>query len=336
MKLGTQLPARDDDDYRVMRQLGVTAVCADPQGVWTDWDRAALERHRAHVEGFGLELDMVELPLPSVPYERALCPDVLSAGPDRDRQIDAICRLIEACGVAGIPAVKYNFNYIGIPRSADEPGRGGARCSTFRWAKMDQQAAGPLGRLEEDTIWERIDYFLARVVPVAEVAGVRLACHPHDPYTPPGYKGVTRVLGTVEGLEKFVSLRESPVHGLNFCIGTIAEMLETPAELPEITRRFGARGKIMNIHARNIRGGRLSFMEVFPDEGDIDLPAVIGALRETGYRHMVMPDHAPAIDGRDPQGTAFAFCYGYLAALLDPRSRATAEAQEDRRQPSFA
>jgi mannonate dehydratase len=54
-----------------------------------------------------------------------------------------------------------------------------------------------------------MDYFLERVVPVAEANKVRLACHPHDPYTPPGYRGVTRVLGTVDGLKRFVQMRES-------------------------------------------------------------------------------------------------------------------------------
>ncbi len=51
------------------------------------------------------------------------------------------------------------------------------------------------GILDVDTNWERIDYFLEKIVPVAEELKVRLACHPHDPYTPDGYKGVTRVLG---------------------------------------------------------------------------------------------------------------------------------------------
>ena len=43
---------------------------------------------------------------------------------------------------------------------------------------------------------------------------MRLACHPHDPYTPPGDKGVTRVLGTVAGMKRFVAMHESPYHGL--------------------------------------------------------------------------------------------------------------------------
>ena len=53
-----------------------------------------------------------------------------------------------------------------------------------------------------------------------------MACHPNDSPTPPeGYQGVHAVLSTVEGLKKFVSIKESPYHGFNFCVGTVSEML---------------------------------------------------------------------------------------------------------------
>ncbi len=32
---------------------------------------------------------------------------------------------------------------------------------------------------------------------------------------------------------------------------------------------------------------------------------------------MVMPDHVPQIDARDPSATAFAFCYGYIRGVID-------------------
>jgi mannonate dehydratase len=126
MLLGTQVPARDDDDYRVLAQLGVTHVCADPPGNPHDWTLDVLLRHRAHVESFGLILDMVQLPLSSRPIEESLSPDIMTAGPERDRQIESICRLIENLSRAGIPAAKYNLNIIGIParrRSAGAAGR---------------------------------------------------------------------------------------------------------------------------------------------------------------------------------------------------------------------
>lgn len=323
MYLGTQLDARDDDDYRVWAQLGIKHICADPPGPAGTWQLDDLLRLREKVESFGLTLDMIQIPLPSQPVEKQIYPDILLAGPDRDRQIDDICKLIEDLKTAGIPAAKYNLNLIGIPRTSDELGRGGSLNASFRWDKADQNAPpGLAGHLSEDENWERIDYFLERVVPVAEANEIRLACHPHDPYTPPGYRGVTRVLGTVEGLKKFVLMRESPYHGLNFCQGTVGEMLDDPAEeIDDIIRWFGSRGKIFNVHFRNIRGGKLSFMETFPEEGDMDMPRSVDVYREVGYRYMLMPDHVPTISGRDPEGVSFAFCYGYIAALLQTTGR---------------
>ncbi|MFL5016845.1 MAG: mannonate dehydratase [Rhizobium sp.] len=318
MYLGTQVAARDDDDYRIFAQLGVKHINADPPGKPSSWTLSDLEQHRDKVESFGLILDMIQLPLPSQPIEKASYPDILLAGPERDRQIDAVCKLIENVAAAGIPAVKYNLNLIGIPRTPDEPGRGGSLNASFRWDKTDQQAEpGLAGVLSEDENWERIDYFLERVVPVAASNRVRLACHPHDPYTPPGYRGVTRVLGTVEGLKKFVLMRENPYHGLNFCQGSIGEMLENPGkEIDDVIRWFGQRGKIFNVHFRNIRGGKLSFMETFPEEGDMDMVRSARIYKEVGFKYMLMPDHVPTVSGKDPTATAFAFCYGYIAALL--------------------
>ena len=69
MYLGTQIAARDDDDYRVMAQLGVTHICADPAGSPRHWTRDDLARHRERIESFGLVLDMVQLPLNSRPWQ---------------------------------------------------------------------------------------------------------------------------------------------------------------------------------------------------------------------------------------------------------------------------
>jgi mannonate dehydratase len=193
---------------------------------------------------------------------------------------------------------------------------------------MDQDAPpGIAGVVGVDENWERIDYFLERTVPAAESAKVRMACHPHDPFTPDGYMGVTRLLGTVEGMKKFVQMHESPYHGLNFCQGTVTEMLDDPGEeIADVIRWFGTREKIFNVHFRNIRGHKLDFMESFPDEGSIDFAETIKVYQEVGYKYMLMPDHVPHISGDDPQGTAFAFCYGYITALLqsigEPRNQA--------------
>ena len=131
--------------------------------------------------------------------------------------------------------------------------------------------------------------------PVANEYKIRMACHPQDPGVPPeGYQGVNRVLGTVDGLKKFITIQESPYHGLNFCQGTISEDLENPGvEIFDVIRYFGTRKKIFNVHFRNIRGHRNDFVEVYPDEGDVDFVKAIRVYKEIGYPYMLMPDHVP-------------------------------------------
>ena len=74
MYLGTQIPARSDDDFRIMAQLGVTHICADPVGNPHDWTVDILVQHRERIESFGLKLDMVQLPLSSRTIEENKSP----------------------------------------------------------------------------------------------------------------------------------------------------------------------------------------------------------------------------------------------------------------------
>ena len=53
MYVGTQIKPRDDADYRMWAQLGVTHVCVDPPGNPHDWSLDDLRRHRERVEGLG-------------------------------------------------------------------------------------------------------------------------------------------------------------------------------------------------------------------------------------------------------------------------------------------
>ena len=188
MKAGTQ-HGDSDAILRVLAGFGVNHICSRLPSAKMDeaWSVESLTRLRERVESFGITLDMVPLPLSSSEISRSENPAILLArDPDRNRQIDDICQMIRNCARAGIPSVKYNLTLIGIPRTAPTPGRGGARYSTFVYAGAKQDppltAAGPVNA---DIYWERITYFLTRVVPVADEYKVRLACHPQDPGMPP-------------------------------------------------------------------------------------------------------------------------------------------------------
>ena len=322
MKAGTQ-HGDADAILRVLAGFGVNHICSLLPSRTLDaaWSVERLLLLRQRVESFGITLDMVPLPLSSSEISRSENPAILLARePDRQRQIDHLCQMIRNVSRAGIPAAKYNLTLIGIPRTAPTRGRGGASYSTFVYEGATQDP--PLtdaGRVDADTYWERITYFLERVVPVATEYKVRLACHPQDPGMPKGrgWRGVETVLGSVEGLKRFVSIAESPYHGLNFCQGTVSEMLDKPGEqIFDVIRYFGERQKIFNVHFRNISGGFLNFRETFIDDGDVDMLKAMRVYRDVGYDGMMMPDHVPAVEGDTNRLQGFAFAFGYIKALI--------------------
>ena len=323
MHLGCQRGPTTAEMLEYFKRHGVEAICGYPpvspeRGYWTQDD---LERTRDTCEKSGIALEMVALPLlASSHIDREKHGAILLAQePERGRDIECIQKMIHACAKAGIPAFKYNLSLLGGLRTASTSGRGGSRYST--WKLADAKEEPPLtkaGRITEEIFWQRITYFLDHIIPVCNEHKVRAACHPHDPGVPPqGFQGVAQVLGTPDGLKRFISIQKSPYHGLNFCVGTVAEMLRDPArEIHDLIRHFGRREKIFNIHFRNIRGKRDDFREVYPDEGDLDMVQVALTLREVGYPYMVMPDHMPSHAG-DPRGLqAFAYGYGYIKGVL--------------------
>ena len=283
---------------------------------------AELTKMRELPDKLGVSIDLLTPPnLASSHIDRERNPGImLGKSPERDREIEAVQTMIKNCAAAGIPAIKYNMSILGVLRTGRVPGRGDTSYTHFKLA--DAKADPPLtraGRVTEDIYWERITDFLERVMPVATEYKVKMACHPQDSMTPPeGYQGVNAVLSTPEGLKKFVSIKEGPYHGLNLCIGTLSEMLMDPGkEVFDHIRWFGSRGKIFNIHFRNIVGNRLEFSEVAPDEGAVDFAKVMMAFKEVGYSGMVQPDHNVNAAGDTTRGGAYtAFVYGYIKALI--------------------
>ncbi len=327
MYVGTQFKVRHETDIRQLAQLGVEHVDVTPTEHWTEWTVDLLMSIREKYAKCGITVESIHSPVSSRDAFNSGMPHLfLGPSDERDRELDGFCEIIRMASEAGLRALLYNVTILGHLRTGPRYGRGGATLSSFKYSDLDQtlpEFEG--GAADADTMWERIDQFLARVVPVASEYKVQLACHPQDPGIEDyEYRGVARVMGTVRGLKKFVAMYENPYHGLNFCQGTVSEMLERPGEeIYDVIRYFGSRNKIFNVHFRNIKGGVLDFVEVFPDEGDVDMLRAVRAYREVGYPYMLMPDHVPGIDGDEAQQVGFAYCYGYIHAMIQAASKGT-------------
>ncbi len=328
-RLGHQFGALTDQTAAWIARFGVDAICTspkvgDPTRLYPTVDEMKTmldiaDKHKVKVE----LVDSVLLTSSNIDREKN--PGIMLAKePERAREIEAFQNHIRTCAATGIRTLKYNMSILGVVRLDEVPGRGDTVYN--RWNYEEAVAKNPpltrAGVVGADAFWERIDYFLTRVVPVANEYKVRIACHPQDPGMPPqGYRGVDRVLGTIDGLKKFIGMHESPYHGLNFCQGTVSEDLYHPNdEIGDVIRYFGSRKKIFNVHFRNIRGHRDDFVaEMFPDEGDVDFVKMLKVYREVGYEDLLMPDHAPKVVGEDAQWGSnenFAFEFGYIRGLI--------------------
>lgn len=321
MYIGSQFGAQTDEEMQVLAQLGVLNVDQTPQRPWKEWSTSMLIEMKECWAKHGISLEMIHIPLGSrSAYDNEAGAIFLKPSDERDRQIDRMKETVRMAGEAGIRGLNYNITILGHLRTPSKQGRGGATVSTFELEKLDQSLdTFEDGPADEDEMWERINHWLQEIIPVAEEYKVQMACHPSDPGIGMGktYRGVARPLGMAEGFKKLIALYDSPYNGLNFCQGCMSEALENPAEeIFDVIRYFGERKKIFNVHFRNIKGGLGNFVEVFPDEGDINMIKALKVYKEVGYEYMIMPDHVPGIGGPEPGKVGFAFTFGYIHAAL--------------------
>jgi len=288
------------------------------------WDLEDSLKKKEACEKYGISLDAYHLPLSSAGIDRVATPNImLGKSPERDREIEMIQQMIEVAAKTDVRLLLYNTTIHPVVRTGrtTDPKRGNAQYSTWNYEeaiKRDEPLT-KAGHVSIDEIYERITYLLDRILPVAEEFKVKLGNHIADPPIAEGYRGITRWNSpdVFEGIKRFAKLYDSKYHGLNLCLGSTAEGLRDPkTEIIPIIKWVGERKQIFNIHLRNIVGGWNNFMEVYPDNGDMDFLEILRALKQVEYDGMIMPDHIPRHD--DPasslQGHAFAF--GYNKALL--------------------
>lgn len=276
------------------------------------WDLDELKRMKADCDQYGITLEAIRMDADYI---------ALRKGPERDRELQKIVGNIQKASEAGVKIITYHWTVIPIRRNTQTPGRGQASYAGFRlednWKDLP---AGKAGEVRSEDYWERISYFLEKAIPTARQYNVRLACHPYDPPGLPfGYQGAENwdSPSVFDAIKRYLSIVDSPHNGFQLCLGTTAEGLKNPrTEVLPIVRYLGERGRIYQIHMRNIRGRLHNFEEVYPDEGEMDFFQIMRILRDVQFAGSICPDHMPR--HADDRGglQAFAFGYGYINALI--------------------
>lgn len=308
------------------------------------WPRGRLATLKAEIEAAGLEFAAVE----SIPVAE----EIKLGRPERERLVANYGAGIRAIGELGIPVLCYNFMpvfdwlrtdlamtlpdgssalaYDDAELGAIDLSRGTGELPGWATAYPGRQLRELLDAYADvgpAQLWDNLAWFLERIVPVAESAGVRLAIHPDDPPWP--IFSLPRIVVDGAALERVVGLVDSPANGVTFCTGSLAALPGT--DLPGLVRRLGAPKRIHFAHCRNIHvtGPRRFHETPHPSaSGDVDMFAVLRELRDTGFEGPIRPDHGRMIwneRGRPGYGLYDrALGAAYLNGLREALTRETA------------
>ncbi|MGL5023632.1 MAG: mannonate dehydratase, partial [Cetobacterium sp.] len=196
----------------------VTAIYDIPVG--EIWPLEKILNLKKTIEKEGLELSVIE----SVPVHE----DIKLGAETRDRYIENYKKTLENLGKAGIKTVCYNFMPVFDWTRSNlsyklEDGSTTLIYDNEEVLKMDPNlgelhlpgwdtsytAEGMKSLLDkyknvdEEKLWENLEYFLKKIIPVAEINDIKMAIHPDDP--PWSIFGLPRIIKDFKSLERFIN-----------------------------------------------------------------------------------------------------------------------------------
>jgi mannonate dehydratase len=280
------LSSYDRSYMRKIKQIGVDHVLTGgPQIPWTEKSLGeAMEKFRA--EG----LTVINMMIGGFD-------NVIFGRDGRDEEIRKVQDSLTAAGAVGLPVVEYNFYaHRFIDGYYDTTARGGAGTLSMDYERGRNlpPAEGEGSGQTAEMMWDNLTYFLKAVIPVAEKSGVRMALHPNDPPVPVSH-GHAQIMATFNDWKRLIGIVDSPSNGMTYDCGVTREIGEDPLE---VLRYLGSRDRINHIHYRNVvvEKPSVKYEEVFFDEGQVNMFAVMREIFSLGYKLGLYPEHPRALD----------------------------------------
>ena len=277
------------------------------------WPEESLAKMKAQVEANGIIFDIVE----SVPV-----PEEIKLGTEKaDELIEVYCENIRRCAKYGIKCITYNFMPV-FDWTRTQLDKKAADGSTSLVMYVEQMKnLNPLeddihlpgwdasytqsevrdlitayGKLGEEGLWENLEKFLKKIIPVAEEYGVRMAIHPDDP--PYSIFGIPRIVANEQNLDRLLKIVDSPANSLCFCTGSLG--CADFNDIPKMVRKYSAMDRIAFMHIRQVtllEDGSFEESGHLSKCGSLDMYEIVKALTDTGFDGYVRPDHGRMIWG---------------------------------------
>jgi mannonate dehydratase len=285
-KLCVGMSHGDIKEMRQYKQIGVDYVLTGgPQTPWTE------KTLREIMDPFNTEgLTVINMMIGGNQ-------NIIYGREGRDREIKDIKDSVIAAGAVGLPVIEYNFYAHRFMEGYYEvKSRGGSGITAFDYDRgkdlpTDQKIGPPQSA---EMLWTNLTYFLKEIIPVAEKAGVRLALHPNDPPVPISH-GHAQIIATFNDWKRLLDIVDSPSNGMTYDCGVCREMGEDPLE---VLRYIGTRDRINHMHYRNVTVQKpyVQYEEVFFDEGQVNMFAVMKEVFSLAYNRGIYPEHPRALD----------------------------------------